>query len=55
MTQNERLKEIRKSLNLTMEKFGERLGVSKATISIFRNGNRNLTLNNDKIHLSRVR
>lgn len=43
MTQNERVKEIRKSLGLTMEKFGERIGVSKATISNIENGNRNLT------------
>lgn len=43
MTQGERIKELRKSLDLTMEKFGERLGVSKATISNIENGNRNLT------------
>lgn len=43
MTQNERVKEIRKFLGLTMEKFGERIGVSKATISNIENGNRNLT------------
>lgn len=43
MTQNERVKEIRKSFNLTMEKFGDRIGVSKATISNIENGNRNLT------------
>ena len=28
MTQNERVKEIRKTLGLTLEKFGERIGVS---------------------------
>lgn len=43
MTQGERVKEIRKSLGLTMEKFGERIGVSKASISNIENGNRNLT------------
>ncbi len=43
LTENERLKEIRKSLGLTMEKFGERLGVSKASISNIENGNRGLT------------
>lgn len=43
MTQGERVKEIRKSLCLTMEKFGDRIGVSKASISNIENGNRNLT------------
>lgn len=43
MTQGERVKEIRKSLGLTMEKFGDRIGVSKASISNIENGNRNLT------------
>mgnify|MGYP003253119333 CR=1 FL=1 len=27
MTQNERIKEVRKSLGLTLEKFGERIGL----------------------------
>lgn len=43
MTQGERVKEVRKSLGLTLEKFGERIGVSKATISNIENDNRNLT------------
>lgn len=43
MTQGERIKEIRKSLNLTLEKFGEKLGVGKAAISNIEKGNRNLT------------
>ena len=43
MSQGERIRNLRKSLNLTMEKFGERLGVSKASISNIENGNRNLT------------
>lgn len=43
MTQGERVKEIRKSLNLTLEKFGERLGVTKVAISNIENGNRSLT------------
>lgn len=43
MTQNERVKEIRKSLGLTLEKFGERLGVTKVAISNIEKGNRNLT------------
>lgn len=33
MTQGERVKEIRKSLDLTLEKFGEKLGVQKSSIS----------------------
>lgn len=40
---NERIKELRKFLNLTMEKFGERLGVKKNSISQIESGNRNLT------------
>lgn len=43
MTQGERIKEIRRSLNLTLEKFGEKLGVGKAAISNIEKGNRNLT------------
>ena len=41
--QNHRVRELRKSLNLTMEKFGEPLGVKKAAISNIENGTRNLT------------
>ena len=43
MTQGERIKEVRKSLNLTLEKFGDRLGVTKVAISNIEKGNRNLT------------
>lgn len=43
MTQGERVKAVRKSLGLTMDKFGDRLGVSKASISNIEGGNRNLT------------
>lgn len=43
MTQGERVKEIRKSLGLTLEKFGEKLGVKKGAISAIENNNRNLT------------
>lgn len=43
MTQGEKIKEIRKHLGLTMEKFGERLGVGKTAISNIENNNRNLT------------
>lgn len=40
---NDRIKEIRKSLGLTLEKFGERLGVTKTTISRIENGINNVT------------
>lgn len=43
MTQGERVKEIRKSLDLTLEKFGEKLGVGKTAISKIEKGERNLT------------
>lgn len=43
MTQGERVKELRKSLGLTLEKFGDRLGVTKVAISNIEKGNRNLT------------
>lgn len=43
MTQGERVKEIRKALGLTLEKFGERLGVGKTAISKIEKGERNLT------------
>lgn len=43
MTQGERVKEIRKSLGLTLEKFGERLGVGKTAISKIEKGERGLT------------
>ena len=43
MTQGERVKEIRKSLEMTMEQFGSRLGVTKVAISRIEKGERNLT------------
>ena len=43
MAQGERIKELRKALNLTLEKFGERLGVGKTAISKLEKGERNLT------------
>lgn len=43
MTQNERVKEIRKTLGLTLEKFGERIGVTRGSMSNIENENRNLT------------
>lgn len=43
MTQGERVREIRKSLKLTLEKFGGNLGVGKGAISAIETGARNLT------------
>ena len=43
MTQGERIKEIRKSLNLTLEKFGEKIGVTKTAISRIEKGERGCT------------
>lgn len=43
MTQGERVKEIRKALDLTLEKFGEKLGVTKQTVSRIENGVNALT------------
>lgn len=43
MTQNERVKEVRKALGLTLEKFGECIGVTRGSMSNIENGNRNLT------------
>lgn len=43
MTQGERIKLIRQELNLTLEKFGAILGVTKVAISNLEKGNRNLT------------
>jgi transcriptional regulator with XRE-family HTH domain len=40
---NERIKQLRKELGLTLEKFGERLGVSKVAISLIENGKNALT------------
>lgn len=40
---NERLKTLRKSLNLTLEEFGKKVGVTKTAISRLEKGERNLT------------
>ncbi len=48
MTQGERVKEVRKSLNLTLEKFGGKLGVGKTAISKIEKGENNLTEANVK-------
>ena len=43
MTQGERVKEVRKSLDLTLEKFGERIGLKKNSLSQIENGRNSLT------------
>lgn len=43
MAQGERVKEIRTALSLTLEKFGERLGVGKTAISKIEKNERSLT------------
>lgn len=43
MTVNERVKEIRRSKGLTMDRFGEHLGVTKAAISKIEKGERGVT------------
>lgn len=43
MTQGERVKEIRTALSLTLEKFGENLGVGKTAISKIEKNERSLT------------
>lgn len=40
---NERIKELRSSLGLTMEKFGEKLGVKKSAINKIEKGENNIT------------
>lgn len=40
---NERIKQLRKELGLTLDKFGERLGVGKAALSRIENGSNNVT------------
>ena len=48
MTQNERVKEVRKTLGLTHEKFGDRLGIKKAEVSKIVKGENSLTDSNIK-------
>ncbi len=48
MTQSERVKEVRKALGLTLEKFGERLGLKKNAISQIETGKNSLTEQNTK-------
>lgn len=43
MDQGKRLRELRKEMGLTLEKFGKSLGVGKTAISKIENGENNLT------------
>ena len=43
MTQGERVKEVRKFKDMTMEKFGDQLGVTRTAISNIEKGYRGLT------------
>lgn len=43
MTQGERVKTVRKAKEMSMEQFGEKLGVTKTAISYVENDKRNLT------------
>lgn len=43
MTQGERAKEVRKTLGLTLEKFGKKIGVTKTAISRIEKGERSCT------------
>lgn len=43
MTQGERVKEVRKALGLTLDKFGEKVGVKKQTVSRIENSVNNVT------------
>lgn len=49
MTQGERVREIRKTLGLTLEKFGAKLGIQKSAISKIERGDTNLTDANIKL------
>lgn len=40
---NERIKELRKFLGLSGEKFGEKLGITRGAVSNIENGSRNVT------------
>ena len=43
MTINERVKEVRKSLGLTLDKFGQPLGLKKSGLSLIENGINNVS------------
>ena len=48
MTQGERVKKVRKTRQLTLEKFGEKIGLKKNTMSAIETGRNSLTEANIK-------
>lgn len=46
---NERIKEVRNSLGLTLEKFGDPIGIKKSGLSLIENGKNALTEQNIKV------
>lgn len=48
MTQGSRIKQLRKDLNLTLDKFGERIGLKKSALSLIENEKNDLTDANAK-------
>jgi transcriptional regulator with XRE-family HTH domain len=48
MTQGERVKAVRKSLGLTLENFGAKIGLKKSGLSLIENGRNELTDGNAK-------
>lgn len=48
MAQGERVKAVRKSLGLTLEKFGDKIGLKKNSVSQIENGRNDLTEANTK-------
>ena len=49
MTINDRVKEVRKNLNLSQEEFGNKIGLSKSGISNIEKGTRKVTSNHVKL------
>ena len=43
MSQGERIREVRKALGLTLEKFGEKIGMKKNSVSQLENGKNSVT------------
>ena len=43
MTEHERIIEVRKTMSLTQEEFGKRIGVTRAAVSNIESGNRGVT------------
>lgn len=52
MSENERIKELRKSLKLSQEEFGEAIGLTKSSISNIEKGVRNVTDQHIKLLVS---